>query len=147
MSEEEEEEDSCMIETPTTFSKHLWNIGGPSLGTMIVLCDELSDELEYEKLSVDWTMAIERHSCITMEFYAMLYIEAAFSNQMEVDFFKEMCTATQQNMNELQQENTSVMEGALLRHLLLLLKTRKNSSLKKVIRSVFIKVNPVQMTH
>ena len=29
LSDEEEEEDSHLIETPSTFSEHLWNVGGP----------------------------------------------------------------------------------------------------------------------
>ena len=37
MSEEDEEEDSNLIETPTTFLEHLWNIGGPSLGSFCVM--------------------------------------------------------------------------------------------------------------
>ena len=37
LSEEEEEEDSHLIETPPTFSEHLWNIGGPLLGAMVVM--------------------------------------------------------------------------------------------------------------
>ena len=67
-------------------------------------------ELEYDKLSVDWTMAIERHPCITMEFREMLSIKAASLNQTEVDFVKEMHTAIQHNMDELQKENTSDVE-------------------------------------
>ena len=62
---------------------------------MIVLCDELLDELESENLSVDWTMAIERHPCITADFCELLSIEAASSNQTKVDFVKEMLIAIQ----------------------------------------------------
>ena len=40
-----------------------------------------------------------------------LYIEAASLNQTKVDFFKEIHTAIQQNMNELQEENTSKAKG------------------------------------
>ena len=77
---------------------------------MVILCDELLDELEYKKLSLDWTMLIERHPCITTEFCKMLSIQAASLNQTEVDFVNEMHTAIQQNMDELQKENTSDME-------------------------------------
>ena len=110
---------------------------------MVVLCDELLDELEYEKLSVDWIMAIERHPCITTEFYEILSIGAASLNQTKVDFVKEMSTAIQHNLDcELQQEKTFNAEGVLLRQLLTLLKIRKNSSLKKAIRAIFVKVAP-----
>ena len=111
LSGEEEEEDSHLIKTPSTFSEYLWNINGTLIDAMVIFCDELLDELEYEKLSVDWTMVIERHPCIATEFCKMLSIEAASSNQMEVDFVKKMCTAIQQNMDELWQENTSNVEG------------------------------------
>ena len=94
MSEEEEEEDYHLVETPTTFLEHLWNNGGPSLGAMVILCDGLLDDLEYEKLSADWTMAFERHPCTTVEFCKLLSIKAASSNQMEVDFVRDMYTAT-----------------------------------------------------
>ena len=39
------------------------------------------------------------------------YQSTTSSNQTKVNFVKEMCTAIQKNMYELQQENTSDVEG------------------------------------
>ena len=103
MSEEEEEEESHLIKNPTTFAEHLWNIGGPSHGAMIILCDDLLDELGYEKLSEEWTMAVERHPFITTELREKLSIEAVSSSQTEENFVMEMRTALEQSTGKQQQ--------------------------------------------
>ena len=108
---EEEEEKSHLIEDPNTFAEHLWNIGGPSHGAMIILCNDLLDELGYEKLSVEWSMAVESHPFITTELREHLSIEAVSSGQTEENFVKEMHTALEQSTEKQQQENTSDAEG------------------------------------
>ena len=70
---------------------------------MIILCDDLLDELGYEKLSEEWTMAVERHPFITTELCEKLSIEAVSSSQTEENFVMEMRTALKQSTGKQQQ--------------------------------------------